>query len=310
MVWVHGGGNAFGAGSRPSYDGSNLTKNDVIVVTLNYRLGVLGQLASDEIMKENPDFPSTGGMNYLQDQMQAFRFVKQHIAAFGGNPHDVTIFGESAGGISVCNHIASPLSKGLYDKAIIESGPCTGPWGPNSLEVGLNKSSACIESVGCGEPNPEFASSLECMRAIPWAKFVDNRECLAVYISVDGVILKQEPSRYYSQHKISLPESAPLIAGFNTGDSLMAPPFWLAGESVIQEMTADSYTRIIKKYFPDTHEKVLRWYPVLKEYAEEDGQETLSPGIQFLRINADICVKCPVQNMVRKVSQTGRKVTF
>jgi len=194
MIWIHGGGNAFGSGSRPSYDGVNLTShNDVMLVTLNYRLGVLGQYASELIKDEDPEMGTTGGMNYLMDQMEAMRFVKRHIKAFGGDPNQVTIFGESAGGVSVCSHIASPLSKGLYARAIIESGPCTGPWGPQPTEMGLTNSKNCAAALGC-----TGWGSLDCMRRKPWKSFISTQECSSVYISVDGHVLKGLAAEAYN----------------------------------------------------------------------------------------------------------------
>ena len=124
MVWIHGG--SFTAGSGSSYDASVLAeKYGLVVVTLNYRLGPLGFLSLPGL-----DAGSAGGAsgNYgLQDQQAALRWVKTNVAAFGGNPGDLTLAGESAGGMSVCAQLASPMGAGLFQKAIIQSGLCTSP---------------------------------------------------------------------------------------------------------------------------------------------------------------------------------------
>jgi para-nitrobenzyl esterase len=122
MVWIHGGGWLIGAGSH--YDPSELVaRGNVIVVTINYRLGALGYLALPGFADENR-FHSTGNYGF-QDQQQALRWVHANIAGFGGDPDNVTIAGESAGGFSVCDHLAAPDSQGLFEKAIVQSGPCS-----------------------------------------------------------------------------------------------------------------------------------------------------------------------------------------
>jgi para-nitrobenzyl esterase len=119
MVWVHGGEFASGAGSE--YDGSRLaTAGDVIVVTVNYRLGPLGFLASPVLDAEGHPSGNYG----LQDQAAALRWVRRNAVRFGGDPRSVTLFGQSAGARSVCAHLAAPDSRGLFHKAIIQSGPC------------------------------------------------------------------------------------------------------------------------------------------------------------------------------------------
>lgn len=118
MVWIYGGGFQFGATANPLYDGSALAQQGVILVSLNYRLGVFGFLGLEELDKEGHQSGDFG----LQDQLAGLRWVQQNIAAFGGDPKNVTIFGESAGSHSVGILMASPLSQNLFQKAIMESG--------------------------------------------------------------------------------------------------------------------------------------------------------------------------------------------
>ena len=118
MVWIHGGALTSGAGSI--YDGEVLASKGVVLVTVNYRLGIFGFFAHPELTKES-DRNSSGNYGLL-DQIASLEWVQKNIAAFGGNPKNVTIFGESAGSWSVNYLTASPLAKGLFEKAIGESG--------------------------------------------------------------------------------------------------------------------------------------------------------------------------------------------
>lgn len=118
MVFLHGGGFEFGSGASPTYDGSVLATKDVVVVTINYRLGVFGFLAHPSLDAE----AGGSGAYGLQDQQAVLRWVQQNIANFGGDPSNVTLFGESAGAHAVGILMASPLSPGLFSKAILQSG--------------------------------------------------------------------------------------------------------------------------------------------------------------------------------------------
>ncbi|CAJ1508371.1 carboxylesterase/lipase family protein [[Mycobacterium] burgundiense] len=157
MVWIHGGGFANGSGDQ--YDAKWLvTEGDIVVVTLNYRLGALGFLAH----------PAVGDGNYgLADQQAALRWVRDNIARFGGDPGQVTIAGESAGAVSVCDHLVAPGSAGLFRAAIIQSGPCQRqPWLPAARAASLDYA----RSVGCPEP----ATAARCLRALPAAELAGS----------------------------------------------------------------------------------------------------------------------------------------
>jgi para-nitrobenzyl esterase len=120
MVWIHGGAFVFGSGAMNDFTGSSFTDKGVILVSINYRLGRLGFFAFPALSKEDPN-GAKGNYAYM-DQIAALKWVKQNIASFGGDPNNVTIFGESAGGVSVHSLITIPSAKGLFQKAIIESG--------------------------------------------------------------------------------------------------------------------------------------------------------------------------------------------
>lgn len=120
MVWIHGGTLIWGTAHSEMYDGREFAKRGIVLVSINYRLGALGYLAHPELSKESPDRIS--GNYGLLDQIAALKWVRANIAAFGGNAHNVTVFGESAGALSVEYLLAAPPARGLFDKAIVESG--------------------------------------------------------------------------------------------------------------------------------------------------------------------------------------------
>jgi para-nitrobenzyl esterase len=159
MVWIHGGAFVFGSGGETFYDGGPLvTEGNVVVVSINYRLGALGFLALPELTAESGDHPTSGNYGF-EDQQAALRWVKDNAAAFSGDPSKVTIFGESAGGFSVCSHLVAPASAGLFHRAISESGLCDGLIDAKR-DGAYASSDAFVKSVGCTDP----ATVVTCMR--------------------------------------------------------------------------------------------------------------------------------------------------
>ena len=160
MVWIHGGGYTVGDSlSFGMTDGAVLAaRAGVVVVSLNYRLAQFGFLAHADLSAEDPAHPTSG--NYaVEDQAAALRWVREHVAPFGGDPTNVTIFGESAGGWSVCTMLASPLAEGLFDRAIIQSGPCTTPI--PTLAAAETQGERFADEIGCaGAPDV-----VACMRS-------------------------------------------------------------------------------------------------------------------------------------------------
>ena len=144
MVWIHGGAYIFGAGGMTIYDGTPLARKGAVVVNLNYRLGPLGFFAHPALEKENPGGPANFG---LLDQIAALRWVQQNIASFGGDPSNVTIMGQSAGAKSVLALLASPLARGLFQKAIAMSSYAL-PDGDSSQGAGSRRQ-------GCRRPRLE-----------------------------------------------------------------------------------------------------------------------------------------------------------
>jgi para-nitrobenzyl esterase len=141
MVWLHGGSNRVGSGAEPGYDGASLASRSVIVVTINYRLGVMGFFAHPELTAESPHHSS--GNYGLLDQIEALRWVKQNIAQFGGDSENVTLFGESAGSVDATTLMASPLAANLFRRVIAESGSAFG-LGPSQDLAKMEKLGAAV----------------------------------------------------------------------------------------------------------------------------------------------------------------------
>ena len=176
MVWIHGG--AFTAGESDDFDASDLASTgNVVVVTVNYRLGVLGFLAHPALTAEAPD--RTSGNYGILDQQLALRWVQQNIHAFGGNPHNVTIFGQSAGGLSVVANMTSPSAHGLFHKAIVQSG--TYELVLPSLAAGEGQGTEFASNVECSD------QTAQCLRSLTVQKILSNQ--ISVGPVVDGVVL-------------------------------------------------------------------------------------------------------------------------
>ncbi|OGP56091.1 MAG: hypothetical protein A2V67_14225 [Deltaproteobacteria bacterium RBG_13_61_14] len=190
MVWIHGGAYREGAGTYQMYDGSRLAaEREVVLVTINYRIGALGFLALPELKAEDPH-QSVGNYGIL-DQIRALQWVQDNIAGFGGDPNNVTIFGQSAGGISVCILLASPPAAGLFHRAINMSGACDTI---SSLERGYRQGRKLTEALGCAG-----AEVVSCLRRKPAEAFVPKGKSLLRSSGeghsppIDGYVLLAQP---------------------------------------------------------------------------------------------------------------------
>ncbi|MFN0124639.1 MAG: carboxylesterase/lipase family protein [Blastocatellia bacterium] len=216
MIWIHGGALTRGSGSLPTYDGTVLAKKGVVLVTINYRLGPLGYLAHPELTAESAQ-QASGNYGVL-DQIAALQWVRKNIAAFGGDPGRVTIFGESAGSWSVNALVATPLAKGLFHRAIGESGASFNRGVP--LKEAENNGAAFGKAAG--------AASLSAMRALAAGKIIDvfDKEAAGrafrTVVNVDGWVLPREIRAIFQAGKQN---NVPLIAGSNANEmtTLTAP---------------------------------------------------------------------------------------
>jgi len=183
MVWIHGGALVFGESN--DYDPTALVQDGVIVVTINYRLGALGFLAHSAFAGEKTDAdrdrdsdPNSAGDYGLMDQELALRWVRDNIWFFGGDPRNVTIFGESAGGLSVLSQLASPSAEGLFHKAIIESGAYA--LNTQTLAAAEAAGTAFAAAAGCS------AQTAACLRALPVTTILANEDFAGYTPNIDG----------------------------------------------------------------------------------------------------------------------------
>lgn len=222
MVWIYGGGFVTGDSGLPLYDGADLARDaDVVVVSINYRLGVLGGLAIPELQAE--DARGAAGNMGLLDQIQALRWLSSNLRAFGGDPGNVTVFGESAGAISTCALMGAPEADGLFHKAIMQSGNCVTMSALDAGALGAEDGALVVgerfmERLGCDDA----VDRLACLRGLPVDDFVDVLgvgELLGGLLSadltgpvVDGVVLPELP---YQRIARGDAPSRPLIVGSN-----------------------------------------------------------------------------------------------
>ncbi len=191
MVWIYGGALENGSASTPLYAGDGFARRGVILVTLNYRLGVLGFLALNSLSKESAH--GVSGNYGLLDQIAALQWVQRNIGAFGGDAQRVTIFGQSSGSISVSALVASPLAKGLFQRAIGESGGLFEP-----LELSPGFSLAGAENDGKKFAQRQGAATLAQLRAKSASELL--RTPFDGHFVVDGYVLKQSPFDAYRSH--------------------------------------------------------------------------------------------------------------
>jgi para-nitrobenzyl esterase len=260
MVWIYGGGLNAGSSSEPRQDGGDLARKGVVVVSMNYRLGAFGFFSLPELSRES----GHGSGNYgLMDQIAALKWVRRNIAGFGGDPGNVTIFGESAGSSSVCALMASPLAKGLFQKAIGESGSVLGvrrrPSRTETLSVAEAAGSAFAKSLG--------AQSLAGLRAVSAERILGAAladEAWKTRTVVDGYVLPKDANAIYAAGEQS---RVPLLAGWNADEQRVYSTF---GN---KRPTARSFEEEVAGKYGKAAGDVLRLYP-----ARTDEEAVRSAG--------------------------------
>lgn len=244
MVWIYGGGFQAGGSSEPRIDGTNLAHHGVIVVSMNYRLGIFGFFAGSGLAAASPHHAA--GNYGLMDQSAALRWVHNNIAAFGGDPNKVTVFGESAGSISVSSQMAAPASQGLFARAAGESGGAFGNLSYKSLAEAEKQSDAwALRAFG--------TDNIAQLRKISATKLMlaENNPAygpITFWPDIDGWFLPQSVASIFAEGKQA---HVPLLAGFNRDEgsfSMMGhPPVTLASFEAFAHKTfgknADAFLR-------------------------------------------------------------------
>lgn len=249
MVWFYGGGFQAGSSSEPRYGGENLAKKGIIVVSVNYRLGVFGFFS-------HPDLTKTSGVHAsgdygLMDQIAGLHWVKQNIAAFGGDPEKVTIAGESAGSLSVSALMASPLAKGLFRGAIGESGAFFGrpPAGSAIETLGETEKTGAkfAESVGAKD-----LASLHAKSAEELLSAAQKDRSFQFWPSVDGYVLPKDVATIFAEGKQA---HVPLLAGWNAEEASWAVVY------AKEKPTTETFPQQLRTRFDDRAAEILKLYP-------------------------------------------------
>ncbi|HEY3630402.1 MAG TPA: carboxylesterase family protein [Jatrophihabitantaceae bacterium] len=279
MVWIHGDG--FFQSSGGIYGAERLaTQGDAVVVTFNYRLGALGFLAHPAL--DGGAARNLSGNFGLEDQQAALRWVHRNAAAFGGDPGNVTIFGESAGAMSVCQHLAAPGSAGLFERAIIQSGPCTlrwpypPTWGPLPRSQREDLGVRLAEQLGCADE----ATAAACLRALPVSKLIDLGGIdFGPGPTIGGGILPIDPARALATGRIN---HVPVMHGTTLDEHVT---FIAALQSYGQDVDASNYADLVSEAVgPDAAAKVLARYPLSSREA---------PPATLARLLTDEAWACP-----------------
>jgi para-nitrobenzyl esterase len=302
MVWLHGGSNTVGSGTQSTYDGVSLTRHGVLLVTLNYRLGVMGFFSHPELTTESPHHSS--GNYGLLDQLAALNWVKQNIAQFGGDPDNVTLFGESAGAIDATRLMTSPLAAGLFKRVISESGP--------AFESGqtLSQAEAFGSAVSALAPGNAQSTPLEKLRALSVTEVEALVSRLKEHLptditaaTADGWVLPMSPQQAFLTGSI---QKVDLLIGLN-GRELSA--FRLAAAAAAKSSggpssVADSgglkkFSEAARPYFGSWTNPAIAFYfgrILLDKNAGLDGAAN------------DLIGACPVGAIASLTNASGRHV--
>jgi para-nitrobenzyl esterase len=298
LVWLHTGGFLAASSSFPSHDGQRFAvERGAIIVAPNYRLGPFGFLAHAALTQEDAGYPSSG--NYgLADQRQALRWVREHIAAFGGDPLNVTLAGTSAGGTSAGLHLVSPASRGLFQRAILQSAYDTYRW-PTSAEAYV-QGEQLAAALGC----TDRARVLQCLRqatreqvlqALPLGQLQITEAPGRVLWNpvVDGVEIPDQPRDLYRRGQFS---RVPMIIGVNGDEG-----WTFVDRSFPSGLTGLQYESVIRDEFGMDASAVLNLYP---------ASTFATPKDALARVTADVEFVCEARRIARVMRHDGAPVYF
>ena len=246
LVFFYGGGMKAGDASEYRYDGESMARKGIVAVTVNYRLGVFGFLAHPELSQESA-FHGSG--NYgLMDQTEALKWLHKNVAAFGGNPDNITIAGESAGSSSVCAQIVSPLARNLFAGAIGESG--------SILKINEVVPLKEAEKIGLAFSKTVSANSLKELRAMSAEQLLNATAKPApdnFPLDIDGYFFPESPVTLYKTGRVA---KVPVVIGWNSEESNWKS---ILGDA---EPTKENYTNAVKKLYPTNTDEILKLYAV------------------------------------------------
>ncbi|MBK9967609.1 MAG: carboxylesterase family protein [Holophagales bacterium] len=284
LFFIHGGGNAAGASSYAYYDGTTFAEKErAVVVTVNYRLSSFGWLAQPFLSAETRR--GVSGNYGTFDQLAALRWAKRNIAAFGGDPARVTIFGESAGGVNVCTLFASPLGKGLFERALVESGGCT----QRPLSEFVAFGATLTQNAGCSHATDPAA----CMRAVPFDSLLRALPPVVTVGSpsgqlwgpaVDGFVLRDTSEAVMASGGH---HGVPFVIGANADETGQAAP---------PVATEAEYRALVAAQAGALAPLVLAQYPV-SAYG--------TPRKAYIAVTSDSRFICPSRRFARAAAKGG-----
>ncbi len=277
MVWIHGG--ALVTGESDDYNPAKLVEDGVTVVTINYRLGALGFLAHPALADANGQSGDYG----LQDQQAALRWVQRNIASFGGNPHNVTIFGESAGGLSTLSQVASPQARGLFERAIVESGSY------NLTQASLSGAEAAgaafAAKAGCA------SQTAACLRSLPVSTILANETAAGYTPNINSEVLPETLKTAFATGNFN---RVPIINGTNRDEWRL---FVALSELEGNPVTVSNYQSMISSTLgvsPAAAAVVAAKYPL---------SAFPSPSIALGAVGTDAIFACPALTIDMSVSR-------
>lgn len=288
MVWIHGGGFSSGSGSSAVYHGTELARlGDVVVVTLNYRLGALGFLGHPAVADDHPadgEVPMVG--NYgLADQVAALRWVRDSISAFGGDPGNVTVFGESAGGMSISSLLAVPAARGLFHRAIVESGPVY----VHSSERAAEAGEELFAELGMWDPSREdllrvpVADLVGAMATLEARAPRPGELPLPLLPTVDGAFLPAHPLDAVAAGSAS---QVPLVIGTNRDELAL----WALSDPRLGHMDRPGLRRWLARSSPRL--AVLEGIHAYREVRQRRG-EPVTPQALWTAMGSDLVFRWP-----------------
>ncbi len=285
LVWIYGGGFSAGSTSDPNYSGEQLAKKGVVFVSIAYRVGPLGFLAHPELSAETTNHVS--GNYGLLDQIAGLQWVKKNIAAFGGDPNKVTIFGESAGGISVSMLCASPLAKGLFEGAMSESGGSFGPPRPTTFPGENMKRLADAERAGEDFARKAGASSIAELRKIAPDKLPGGWGSGSAWPIIDGWVIPDDQHKLYAAGKYN---DVPVLIGYNSDE----------GASFWPPKTPEEYIAGVQKRYGKFAADLIKAYPVGSNSVPKTARD----------LTRDAAFGWHTWSWARLQSQTGKSKVF
>lgn len=257
-VWIYGGGFSFGTTADPITPGAHLAKKGVVVVSIAYRVGQLGFMAHPDLSAENPDHVS--GNYGLLDQIAGLKWVKKNIEAFGGDPDKVTIFGESAGGISVSMLCASPLAKGLFHRAISQSGGSFGPTRATTYPGENMKTLQQAEAAGMSYAQSTGAVSLAELRALAADSLPMGMDMGGAWPIIDGYVLPDDQYKLYEEGNYN---HVPVLIGYNSDEGL----------SFTRERSPEEFKANVQKRYGKFADTLMSVYPIAENSIPKSARD-------------------------------------